>query len=222
MPDTTCANLWIVVVVDYFTWWQDAVAILNAIAPVVVKVLNERVFCHVRQPEKIHSNQGVQFESQLMTELCHIWRVVKTRTTSYHSQNDKVKEREHNRKLRDYQAKDKKSGTYCCHASWAHTEGLSFLDRWDSQNDDNKKRGHAPWSIIVQLGVHRTLAPVRLCVQSGGAASTMRPSSNNKTWRTKKNLYCLHSRIWSGYLTKENESARIPSCNIVLLDCIRC
>ena len=73
MPETTKGNSWILVLVDHFTRWQDALAIPDATAPVVAAILDERVFCYLGLPEQIHTDQGAQFESQLMTELCQLW-----------------------------------------------------------------------------------------------------------------------------------------------------
>ena len=72
MPETSRGNQWILVLVDHFTRWQDALAIPDATAPVVAAVLDERVFCYMGLPEQIHTDQGAQFESQLMTELCQL------------------------------------------------------------------------------------------------------------------------------------------------------
>ena len=44
-------------------------------------------------PEQIHTDQGAQFESQLMTELCQLWGVDKTRKTPYHPQANGMVER---------------------------------------------------------------------------------------------------------------------------------
>ena len=93
MPETTKGNRWILVLVDHFTRWQDALAIPDATAPVVAAILDERVFCYLGLPEQIHTDQGAQFESQLMTELCQLWGVAKTRTTPYHPQANGMVER---------------------------------------------------------------------------------------------------------------------------------
>ena len=79
--------------VDHFTRWQDALAISDATATVVATALDERVFCYMGLPEQIHTDQGAQFESQLMTELCQLWGVKKTRTTPYHPQANGMVER---------------------------------------------------------------------------------------------------------------------------------
>ena len=100
MPETARGNRWILVLVDHFTRWQDALAIPDATAPVVAAALDERVFCYMGLPEQIHTDQGAQFESQLMTELCQLWGVDKTRTTPYHPQANGMVER-NNRGLGD-------------------------------------------------------------------------------------------------------------------------
>jgi len=50
--------------------------------------------------EKIHSDQGAQFQLQLMSDLCKTWGVNQSRTTPYHPQRNEVVERK-NRMLGD-------------------------------------------------------------------------------------------------------------------------
>lgn len=51
-------------------------------------------------PEQLHSDQGKQFESKLIQELCKTLKISKTRTTAYHPQCDGLVER-FNRTLQD-------------------------------------------------------------------------------------------------------------------------
>ena len=81
LPETPKGNKWILVVSDHFSEWQDALPLPEATTPVVATALDERVFSYLGLPKQLHSDQGAQFESQLMTELCHLWRVDKTKTT---------------------------------------------------------------------------------------------------------------------------------------------
>ena len=50
--------------------------------------LTDRFFCCFGIPEQLHSDQGKQFELQLLKEICTILRIDKTRTTPYHLQSD--------------------------------------------------------------------------------------------------------------------------------------
>ena len=84
MPETRAGNKWILVITDHYTRWQKAIPVLDATAPVVAATLDQRVFCCLGLPKQPHSDQGIQSESQLMEELCTLWRVDKTHTTHYH------------------------------------------------------------------------------------------------------------------------------------------
>ena len=84
LPETPRGNVNILVLSDHFTRWRDAIPIPNGTAAIVAQVLDDRVFTYFGLPERIHTDQGAQFESQLMAELCAIWGVEKSRTTPYH------------------------------------------------------------------------------------------------------------------------------------------
>jgi len=93
MPPTPRGNSWILVLTDHFTRRADALAITDTSAPMVARVLDQHVFCYFGLPEQIHSNQGPQFQSQLMSDLCRLWGVNQSRTTPYHPQGNRVMER---------------------------------------------------------------------------------------------------------------------------------
>ena len=46
------------------------------------------MFLRFSLPERLHSDQGRQFESSIMDELCSLLQIEKTRTTPYHPQGD--------------------------------------------------------------------------------------------------------------------------------------
>ena len=60
-------------------------------------MLDQQVFCYFGLPEQLHSDQGAQFQSQLLDDLCRLWGVNKTRTTPYHPQGNGVVE--HNNRV---------------------------------------------------------------------------------------------------------------------------
>ena len=53
----------------------------------------DELFCRFSPPEQLHSDQGRQFESILMKELCKSLHINKTHTTPYHPQGDGLVER---------------------------------------------------------------------------------------------------------------------------------
>ena len=93
LPTTDRGNQWILVLTDHFSRWQDALAIPDATAMTVATTLEERVFCYFGLSEQVHTDQGTQFEGELLTELCSRWHISKSRTTPYHPQGNGVVER---------------------------------------------------------------------------------------------------------------------------------
>ena len=72
---------------------MEAYPIPNQEATTVAKKLVDELFCRFGVPEQLHSDQGRQFESSLLQEICQILNVRKTRTTPYHPQCDGLIER---------------------------------------------------------------------------------------------------------------------------------
>jgi transposase InsO family protein len=88
LDKTERGNQWILVITDHFTRWTDAFALPNARAETVARVLEERIFSTFGVPEVLHTDQGAQFEGELMHELCNLWGVDKTRTAPYRPQGN--------------------------------------------------------------------------------------------------------------------------------------
>ena len=51
------------------------------------------MFCRFSPPEQLHSDQGRQFESRVVHEVCKLLKIRKTKTTPYHPQCDGQVER---------------------------------------------------------------------------------------------------------------------------------
>lgn len=88
LPETLGGNSYVLVVADYFTCWVEAFPIPNQEATTVARKLVDEVFCCYSPPEQLHSDQGRQFESLLLAEVCQLLGIQKTRTTAYHPQSD--------------------------------------------------------------------------------------------------------------------------------------
>ena len=93
LPESQQGNSYVMVVADYFTRWMEAIPIPNQEAATVANKLVDEVFMRFSPPEQLHSDQGKQFESKLMAELCKLLHIKKTRTSPYHPQYDGMVER---------------------------------------------------------------------------------------------------------------------------------
>lgn len=74
----------VLVITDHFTKMAQAFPCRDQTAKQVARVLWDRYFCVFGFPERIHSDQGANFESQLISELLRVSGVRKTHTTPYH------------------------------------------------------------------------------------------------------------------------------------------
>ena len=92
-PESEKGNSYILVIGDYFTRWMEAYPIPNQEAVTVAQVLTQEFFFRFCSPEQLHSDQGKQFESELVAEVCKLLGILKTRTTPYHPQSDRLIER---------------------------------------------------------------------------------------------------------------------------------
>ncbi len=80
----------ILVITDSFTKYAVAVPTPNQKARTVAKCLWENLIVHYGFPERLHSDQGPDFESRIIKELCGISSIQKIRTTPYHPRGDPV------------------------------------------------------------------------------------------------------------------------------------
>ena len=83
----------ILLITDHFTRYAQAVPCRNQLATTTAKALYENFIVHYNFPERIHSDQGKNFESRLIKELCKLAGVKKTRTTPYHPMGNGSAER---------------------------------------------------------------------------------------------------------------------------------
>ena len=78
----------ILVLTDVFTKFTQAIPTRNQEAQTVARVLIREWFQRFGVPERIHSDQGRDFESSLVKELCNVYGIVKSHTTPYHPEGN--------------------------------------------------------------------------------------------------------------------------------------
>ena len=80
------------VIADHFTNFSRVVPTRNEPTKTTAKELYEFMNLY-GYPEKLHSDQGVNFELRIILELCTMCGAVKRRTTPYHAQGNGACER---------------------------------------------------------------------------------------------------------------------------------
>ena len=78
---------------DYFTRYFNLFPLKDQRATTVAKCIFEDYIQQHGIPESIHTDQGRQFESDLIKHLCSSLGIEKTRISPYHAQSDSMVER---------------------------------------------------------------------------------------------------------------------------------
>ncbi len=83
----------VLIVTDHFSRYAQAYPTKDQKATTVARVLWRNFFCRFGFPLKLHADQGRNFESAVVKELCKCTGITKTHTTPYHPQGNGTTER---------------------------------------------------------------------------------------------------------------------------------
>lgn len=83
----------LLVITDHFTKFARVIPTKNETALTTARVLYDNFITIYGFPQRLHSDQGPNFESKVIKELCKICNVEKSRTTCYHAMGNGACER---------------------------------------------------------------------------------------------------------------------------------
>ena len=84
LPVSESGKVCVLMMIDHFSKYAKAVALPNQQADTIATAFIEHWVSVFGTPVQLHSDQGRNFESTLMHELCKLLKIDKTRTTPYH------------------------------------------------------------------------------------------------------------------------------------------
>jgi transposase InsO family protein len=93
LRETSAGNKYVLVISDYFSKYTEAYPMKDQTAETIANIVVKEWFVKKGPPEELHTDQGANFESNLMKEICRLYDIDKTRTTPYHPQGDGQVER---------------------------------------------------------------------------------------------------------------------------------
>ena len=82
LPRSKRGNQYVLVIVDHFTKWTEAMPMPNQEAITVARKFFSEFICRFGVPYEILTDQGTQFQSTLFTELAGLLDMDKTRTSA--------------------------------------------------------------------------------------------------------------------------------------------
>ncbi|KRZ17260.1 Gag-Uncharacterized protein [Trichinella zimbabwensis] len=171
---------YILVVCDYFSKWTEAYPTRSQAATEVSDALVGNWFSRFGAPIRLHSNQGRSFESALISEVCKIFGVEKSRSSPYHPQGNGLVERA-NRTLLNTLAK-------LCHESQDRSwDQLLPLATMAYNSAVHETTGQSPFCMLFGKQMSLPL-DVTLDVPPGTASN-----ADDYVVQLRENLQKLHS-----------------------------
>ena len=93
VPSANDGSKYILLLTGYFTKWPEAYALPDAEAHTCISAIYNGFFARFGMPRQLRSDQGKNFESKLIHELCLLVGIEKSKTTPFYPRSDRQAER---------------------------------------------------------------------------------------------------------------------------------
>lgn len=88
-------NKYVLTVIDAYSKFAMAIPMKKKTAEAVASKLYKHVFSTFGRPERLHSDNGLEFCNKILAEVCRLYKIEKSHTTAYHPQGNAIAERIH-------------------------------------------------------------------------------------------------------------------------------
>ncbi|WP_432422656.1 DDE-type integrase/transposase/recombinase [Streptococcus dysgalactiae] len=93
LPTSNAGNRYVVVMIEHFTRWVEAVPVADQTAETLSRVLMENVISRFGIPEEVLTDQSPCFEAQHFQDFLRRFGIRRIRTSPYHPQTNRMTER---------------------------------------------------------------------------------------------------------------------------------
>ena len=91
-PHSSGHHKWILVAIDYFTKWIEAIPTKNANHQAIIKFLNENIFTRFGCPIKLVTDNATNFRVEELVDMCESMGIQLVHSTSYYPQGNGLAE----------------------------------------------------------------------------------------------------------------------------------
>ncbi|GBM06018.1 hypothetical protein AVEN_49406-1 [Araneus ventricosus] len=100
LPESKNKKKWIFIVEDVATRWVELFALTNATARECATVLMEEIFLRFGLPRRVISDNGTQFVSAVIQQMCYLLKIHQSFIPVYHPQANPVERKNRDLKQR--------------------------------------------------------------------------------------------------------------------------
>lgn len=169
LPETADKNKWILIVEDTCSRWVELFALQSATSTDCAKTLIAEVFLRYGVPRRVISDNGVQFISEVMQQVCHAFGITQSLSPVYHPQANPVERK--NRDLKPQLAilvgKD--------HDTWdIHLSAIRFA----MNSAVTSSTGYSPAYLTFGREIRApadVIADMRAIIESDNAVTSLTP-----------------------------------------------